>query len=158
MLVKGSHRDCLRVRHAARGFTLLEILLVVAIIAILLAMAIPQVTGAKKSAWEVSAMKAVESLGAAQMAYQGSYRQFTSFYHLQRLNYVDRGYTHGGGTDIQRMAKHYSVWIELEPQVSGRTYGFSVFAYPDPGFGLKTFRMTENGIMQESTGGGYRVK
>ncbi|MCG3152065.1 MAG: hypothetical protein GEEBNDBF_01353 [bacterium] len=158
MKVKGSHRDSLSLRHAERGFTLLEILLVVAIIAILLAMAIPQVTGSKKSAWEVGAMQAVKSLGAAQHAYQSSYRQFTSFYHLQRLNYVDRGYSHGGGTDATRMAKHYSVWIELEPPIAGRTYGFSVFAVPDPGFGLKTFRLTENGVMQESTGGGYRVK
>lgn len=158
MLVNGSHRDRRLSRQLRRGFTLLEILLVVAIIAILLAMAIPQVTGAKKSAWEVSAMKAVKSIGAAQMAYQASYRQFTSFYHLQRLRYIDPGYTHGGGTDAARMAKHYSVWIELEPQVAGRTYGFSIFAYPDPGFGLKTFRMTENGIMQQSTGGGYGIK
>lgn len=148
-----SRKDAVR-----RGFTLLEILLVVAIIAILLAMAIPQVTGAKKSAWEVSAMKAVQSLGAAQYAYQASYRQFTSFYHLERLRYMDPGYTHGGGTDASRLAKHYSVWVELEPPVAGRNLGFSIFAMPDPGFGLKTFRMTENGIMQESTGGGYRVK
>ncbi|HYE79459.1 MAG TPA: type II secretion system protein [bacterium] len=142
-----------------RGFTLLEILLVVAIIAILMAMAIPQVTGAKRSAYEVSAMKAIETLGAAQMAYHASYRQFTTFDELQRKNYVDPGYKHGGpGGDAERIAKHYSVFIVMEPQVRGRYQGFSIFGIPEPGFGLKTFRMTENGIMQESTGGGFSVK
>ena len=141
-----------------RGFTLLEILLVVAIIAILLAMAIPQMTGAKRSAWEVGAMQAVHSIGAAQMAYQNSYRQFTTFSALQAKNYIDPGYTHGGGYDNKRMAKHYSVFINLEPPIQGKYQGYSIFAIPDPGFGLKTFRMSENGVMQESTGGGYRVK
>ena len=43
------------------GFTLIEILLVVAIIAILVTMAIPQITGTRHSSYELSAMRALKA-------------------------------------------------------------------------------------------------
>ncbi|MBU1023705.1 type II secretion system GspH family protein [bacterium] len=145
------------INNADSGFTLLEILLVVSIIAILVTMAIPQITGTRNSSYEVSAMRALSAVGAAQHAYHNAYGTFVSWDSLQDRNYISPNFLKGGLSDRGRIAKHYSVRVFIDGPISTprgvRFTGFSVLAVPDAGFGLRYFRMQEDGTIEQSTSG-----
>ena len=55
------------------GFTLMELLIVMAIIAILMLIAIPTVGALKKSANELSAKKSIQTIEQAEMEYESTY-------------------------------------------------------------------------------------
>jgi type IV pilus assembly protein PilA len=64
-----------RVPRQARtnGFTLMELLIVMAIIAILMLIAIPTVGSLKKKANDLSAQKSIQTIISAQMTYESTY-------------------------------------------------------------------------------------
>lgn len=146
------------------GFTLLEILLVVAIIGILVTMAIPQISGTRQSSYELSAMRALQAVGSAQHAYNNAYGTFVSWDDLRRRNYISPQYLKGGGSNRGRIAKHYSVRVFIDGPINTprgvRFTGFSVIAVPDPGSGLRYFRMQEDGTIEQSHsfGHGWEVR
>jgi type IV pilus assembly protein PilA len=60
-------------RNRQRGFTLMELLIVMAIIAILMLIAIPTVGSLKKKANELSAQKSIQTIITAQNMYESNY-------------------------------------------------------------------------------------
>ena len=64
---------CMRRRDRANGFTLMELLIVMAIIAILMLIAIPTVGSLKKKANELSAQKSIQTIITAQNMYESNY-------------------------------------------------------------------------------------
>jgi len=142
-------------REEGRGFTLLEILLVVSIITIIVAMALPQLSGVKRSAYELSAVKALNALGTAEIAYRNVYRHFTSFEGLRQREFVNSHWRKYGHTDRERMAKHYSIHFFVRNTFKNFTYGFAYEAFPDPGnpLNLHTFMILEDGTVQQSRDG-----
>ena len=139
------------------GFTLLEILLVVAIVGILVTMAIPQISGTKNSSYELSAMQALRAVGAAEQAYHNAYRTFIRYEDLQARNYISPRYLKGAPTDKGRIAKHYSIRVVLDGLINtprgSRYTGYSIMAIPDRGFGLRYFRVQEDGTIEQSASG-----
>lgn len=144
-------------RNEQSGFTLLEILLVVAIIGILVTMAIPQISGTKNSSYELSAIQALRAVGAAEQAYHNAYRTFISYENLQSRNYISPRYLKGAPTDRGRIAKHYSVRVVIDGPITTprgvRYTGYSILAIPDRGFGLRYFRVQEDGTIEQSASG-----
>ena len=69
-----------------RGFTLIEVLVVVAIIALLLAVLMPSLAGAREQARAVACMSNMRQLGIAWMMYADVYKG-----HLVRAGYEHRG-------------------------------------------------------------------
>src|SRR6185437_5209221 len=65
-------RDCRRARHA-NGFTLMELLIVMAIIAILMLIAIPTMGNMKRYANETSATQSVRAILMAENQYETTY-------------------------------------------------------------------------------------
>jgi type IV pilus assembly protein PilA len=66
------HRDAQAGRHS-NGFTLMELLIVIAIILVLMLMAIPTIGSLKKSANRTSAIQSIRAIQQAEMQYESTY-------------------------------------------------------------------------------------
>jgi len=139
-----------------KGFTLLELLVVAAIIAIIAAIAIPSLLNARRAAWQSRAKVTLRSIGSSQLAYQGTNNNkfYGTFEALQNDLYIADGYNLGN------MIENYSMSWEASNPYQGtggnvNTGGignnkFTVVAYPRdtrPGF-LLTFGVTEDQVVR----------
>src|SRR6202453_3581620 len=68
-----AHRSRLQSSRMVNGFTLMELLIVMAIIAILMLIAIPTVGSLKKNANRLSAMQSIHAIQQAEMQYESTY-------------------------------------------------------------------------------------
>lgn len=59
-----------------RGFSLIELLIVIAIILIIAAIALPRMTQARKAAYEMSAIKSMSTINTAQIQYFSTYGRY----------------------------------------------------------------------------------
>jgi prepilin-type N-terminal cleavage/methylation domain-containing protein len=145
----------LKVRNQ-KGFTLLELLVVAAIIAIIAAIAIPQLLNARRAAWMSRAKGTLRSIGSSQLAYQSANNEknYGSFTALQKVEDIAGGYTLGN------MIENYSMsWTVSKPKgsIRGGTIAggiasnmFTIIAYPRDtraGF-LHTFAITEDQVVR----------
>jgi prepilin-type N-terminal cleavage/methylation domain-containing protein len=147
----------LKVRNQ-KGFTLLELLVVAAIIAIIAAIAIPQLLNARRAAWMSRAKGTLRSIGSAQLAYQGSNNDkfYGSFGALKDVGDIAEGYS------LANMIENYSMtWEITRPygHLNEGTIGpgggiaanaFTIIAFPRDlrkGF-LQTFAITEDQVVR----------
>jgi len=138
-----------------KGFTLLELLVVAAIIAIIAAIAIPSLLNARRAAWQSRAKGTLRSIGSSQLAYQGTNNKkfYGSFQALKDDLYIATGYNLGN------MIENYSMSWEASNPASGTgtltgsgigNNRFTVIAFPRdtrPGF-LNTFAVTDDQVVR----------
>ena len=67
-----------RKRRRTGGFSLIELLIVIAIILIILAVALPKLANARKFAQEMAAVKAVSTIHTAETQYYSQYGQYAT--------------------------------------------------------------------------------
>ena len=67
-----------RIRRRKRGFSLIELLIVIAIILIILAVALPKLTNSRRYAQEMAAEKAITTIHTAQTQYYSQYGQYAT--------------------------------------------------------------------------------
>jgi len=80
-----------------QGFSLVELLIVVAIIAIIAAIAIPSLLTARQAANEAAGIESCRTIGSAEIAFASTQnQQFGTLAQLYAGNYVDSRYTAAG--------------------------------------------------------------
>jgi len=140
-----------------KGFTLLELLVVASIIAIIAAIAIPQLLNAKRSAWESRAKSTLRAYGETQLAYQNTNNDhdWGSWLALKATEYLASGYNQAN------IIENYSVWTSVTntANLSGM-YGlgggvtdntFTAIAFPrttKPAGYLATFIIREDEVLR----------
>jgi prepilin-type N-terminal cleavage/methylation domain-containing protein len=144
----------LKVRRQ-KGFTLLELLVVAAIIAIIAAIAIPQLLNARRAAWMSRAKGTLRSIGSAELAYQSgnNNKHWGSFPALQVSEDIARGYTLGNMIENYSMSWSATNVSNNTNQIGGGGIGantFTVVAWPRDtraGF-LNTFAVSDDMVVR----------
>ncbi|HEX8283576.1 MAG TPA: prepilin-type N-terminal cleavage/methylation domain-containing protein [Pyrinomonadaceae bacterium] len=82
---RAARRQAQRTAERAAGFSLIELLIVVAIIGIIAALSIPNLLASRRAANEAAALSAVRTLSSAQEAYRATYGGGAKFATLSGL-------------------------------------------------------------------------
>ncbi len=82
-------------RRAQAGFSLIELLIVVAIIAILATVAVPRLLESLKTGRESSAMQTLRTIHNIQATYQGTKQRFGTLKELSEAGHINSNYVNG---------------------------------------------------------------
>jgi type IV pilus assembly protein PilA len=85
-------------RRRAAGFSLIELLIVIAIILIILAVALPKLNNARRYAQEMAAVKAISTIHTAEAQYYSQYGQYATT--LTQLGPPTNGAAGPNGADL----------------------------------------------------------
>lgn len=136
---------CLLARRRDRGgFSLVEVLVVVMIIAIIAAIAIPNFTKARMKANEASALASVRTIQAAETMYNGAYPVVGFAGSLADLG--------ARGTDCQITSKTNSCFIMDDALTSGVKSGYTFDVVGDGTTPIKGYTITAAPESADATG------
>ena len=118
------------------GFSLIELLIVVAIIAIIAAIAVPSLMTSRMASNEASAMQGCRTAGSAEIAYAATNNQtYTDMATLVAGNYLDNRYTNGTGFNGYTYSQGCNVAVTGAPPATfNLPGGFGIIGTPTAGY------------------------
>ncbi|HEX6624925.1 MAG TPA: prepilin-type N-terminal cleavage/methylation domain-containing protein [Pyrinomonadaceae bacterium] len=135
------HRQTTRRGGRQTGFSLIELLIVVAIIGIVAAIAIPNLLASRRAANEASAISSMRTIGSAQVTYRGSIGQgaFTTLSVLAADKIIDPALGAATSATNTRNGYFFTVTVAPDAYFSG--------AAAAPGAGTRRFSSTQDGVI-----------
>jgi prepilin-type N-terminal cleavage/methylation domain-containing protein len=130
------------------GFTLIELLIVITIIAIIAAIAIPNLLSSRMSANEASCIGSIRTVISAEAAYRSSNNQYGTLTQLQGSNLLDPAL--GGANNSASPKSGY--YFDLELVAPGNTQ-FYIFGQPISMGGDRVFYSDETGVIWMGSSG-----
>ena len=131
-----------------KGFTLIEMMIVVAIIAVLVSIALPNMLGARKTANEKAAMAELRTLGTSLETYYVREGQYTTdLSDLVNNNLLpDRYNGKQQASNVPLKGKGYTLTF-----TTLNTTEYQVLAQPDNArFGSKCYRVSSGGTLEQT--------
>jgi type IV pilus assembly protein PilA len=134
-----------------KGFTLIELMIVVAIIAIIAAIAIPNLLESKKAANEAGAISALRTISSSQELYNTRYSTYATLAQLHGKNLIDEvlADADSAGTASPKSGYLYTM------SVTGSS-AWCCVCYPSVwgSTGDRKFRITQDGVLYQDTATG----
>ena len=139
-------------RRARRGFSLIELLIVIAIILIIITIAVPKLGNAKRFAQETAAIQAVKTIHTAQVQYSSQYGRFATT--LTELGPPASGATSAASADIIQTDLASGEKQGYKFTMTANAGGYQITAVPDT-FGVtgsRTFYSDQSMVIRENDG------
>ena len=135
-----------------KGFSLIELLIVVVIIGIIAAIAIPNLLASRRSANEASAISGIRTIHSAETAFLGVKGRFANeMFELGAEGYLDPSMS-TPGTDGIIMKSGYKYWNYGIAATSSNPPAFDTWVYPAVTSGISatgnnTYYINETGVI-----------
>ena len=140
----------IRGRAARKGFSLIELLIVISIILIIITMAVPKFNQAKRFANETGAIQAIRAVQEAQVQYQSQYGRFATS--LTELGPPQSGAAGPAAADLIDATFAAGVKSGYKLTVAGSQSGYTVNANPETfgTTGTRTFFSDQTMVIREN--------
>ena len=144
--------DLRRTSAARRGFSLIELLIVISIILIIITMAVPKFNQAKRFANETGALTAIKSIHEAQVQYQSQYGRFATS--LAELGPPQSGAAGPAAADLIDATFAAGIKSGYKLTVAGNQSGYTINANPETfgTTGTRTFFSDQTMVIRENDG------
>jgi prepilin-type N-terminal cleavage/methylation domain-containing protein len=127
------------------GFSLIELMIVVAIIGVIVAIAMPNLLESKKAANESSAVSSLRTIGSAQELYNSRYSSYGTLAQLEAVDMIDSVIGNATVAVSAKSGYYYTMWV-----VNNR---WCCRAQPSSdGMGSRAFRITQDGVLYHKDG------
>mgnify|MGYP005831359793 FL=1 len=136
-----------------QGFSLVELLIVVAIIAIIAAIAVPSLLTSRMAANEAGAIESCRTAGSAEVAFASTNNQnYTTLQTLVDQNYLDARFTEGSGLNGYVFSEDDIIMFPA-PTIAIPTRveqgGFGILAEPQsPGYGRYSYGIAPDQVVR----------
>src|SRR5947208_8962448 len=134
-----------------KGFSLVELLIVVAIIAIIAAIAVPSLLTARMASNEASALQGLRTIGSAEIAFAATQnQQYTQMTSLVAGNYLDSRFTGAGYINGYTYTAAADASVTGAPVTGALTppTNFGVLAEPNSSIGRFTYGIAPDQVVR----------
>lgn len=140
-----------------QGFSLIELLIVVVIIGIIAAIAIPNLLASRRSANEASAISALRTINTAEANFMATNARYAAtMYELGGANLLDESLSTDPGDGVIKKSG-YSYWNYRIPATATTAEGFDSWVFPSTATGVtatgvNSYYTNEIGVIYVLTG------